>query len=141
MGNFVCLHVLFDPPAKLDYFVPVFLPLYFDFSSNFQGLVGLTKDQVFEFVYVELLHVNFLLSGAFRMVELVTLLIIALDARSSLYRVTNQTFFLEPFLVYVLHSLYIDLTIFLLKVTLRDPYCAHIVHPYIVTDWFICWVG
>lgn len=75
------------------------------------------------------------------MIILITAFIITLNASTTLHIVTNQASFLKSFLINVLYSFDVNLTIFLLKIALGNPNSTDIMNPNIITDGLIGWVG
>ena len=86
-------------------------------------------------------HVNFFLSCTLRMIILVTSFIITLNTSTTLHIVTNQTSLLKSFLINVFYTFDVNLTIFLLKITLWNPDSTNIVNPNIIADRLVCWIG
>ncbi len=137
---FVCFNVFFNHPGELNNFVTIFLFLVLNLSGNFEWFMFFTKDKVFYLLQIQLLHVNFFLSCTFWMIVLFALLILAFNASSSSRFFAYKTLMFIPFLLNVLYTFYINCSIFLLEITFRNPYRAHIMNPNIMAYRLILWV-
>ena len=77
------------------------------------------------------------------MIIFITLRILALDCCSTFILFADEALVFKSSFFYILNPFYIDHSIFLFKIALRNPNSADIMHPHIVTDWYfsrICWL-
>lgn len=86
-------------------------------------------------------HINFFLSGTFRMIIFSTLWIITFYTSTRFNFFTYSTLMFKSSFINILNSFNIDCTIFLFKITFRYPYCTDIMYPYIMTWWLVCRIG
>lgn len=106
--------------------------------------MSLTENKILQLIQIQLFHINLPFPSTLRMIEFPTILTLTLNTSPSLALLTNETFLFESFLIDVFNSFYVDDTIFLLEVTLRNPYCTYVVNPNEMASWLflrICSFG
>jgi hypothetical protein len=97
----------------------------------------LTEYEVFKLVQIQLLHIHLFLSGTLRVIVLFTFRVFTFYSCAAARFTTNETFVAEATSLYVFDAFDTDSSVFLLKIALRYPDSANIMHPYVVTHRYV----
>ena len=99
------------------------------------------KNQIFYFLKIELLHINFLFPCTLRMIISFTFWVITFYTSSRFSFLTDDTLIFISSLFYILNSFDVNSTIFFFKITFRNPNCTNIMNPDKVASWCIIWIS